>query len=270
MSLLFQESNPDWNPFLSTSSISLPSPEPEEINLPLLQELHYTQQSTFEPQQFPAFLLNHQQYQLPNISTIPIATPTEAQSVVNIEQLTSSSLKPLSQEMRNDSKGFWNKPGMDMFIRWVTDPYTYKRLSNPRPVIGQRAVDIYLELANSVNIKHRTNWDADTVKSKLQYARKKYDAARHLAMSSSESDTDEETLFSKVRSICPYFEELHRIWSECSVRNPPYSKEYSDRAISSNQVPTTSSDNECVDSTLDELSDRLSTQGKIWFDFNIF
>ncbi|KAF9419838.1 hypothetical protein BGZ76_004195 [Entomortierella beljakovae] len=115
---------------------------------------------------------------------------------------------------------------MDMFLDWITDPYTYNKLNNPRPTSGQRAVDLYNELAKAVNDKHGTDWDALAVKSKIQYSKKKYDAAREITKKTGEGDTDEETLRSKVLGICPDYDRFHAIWGGSIVRNPPHSKEY--------------------------------------------
>ncbi|KAG0355495.1 hypothetical protein BGZ54_001131, partial [Gamsiella multidivaricata] len=97
-----------------------------------------------------------------------------------------------------DSKEFWHKPGVDFFVEWITDPCSHEKLSNPRPIAAQRLIDLYDELANLVNKKYSVHWGRDTVKSKIQYAKKKYDKARTLATLTGAGDTDIETLRSQM------------------------------------------------------------------------
>ena len=59
------------------------------------------------------------------------------------------------------------------------------------PTEGNKPVDLHKEIAELVNKKHKANWDAVAVKSKIAYTKKKYDAARKLATATGAGDAEE-------------------------------------------------------------------------------
>ncbi|KAF9990035.1 hypothetical protein BGZ80_005889 [Entomortierella chlamydospora] len=133
-----------------------------------------------------------------------------------------------SATSRNDSKQkFWNAPGMDMFIEWATDSDINEKLINPRPVPGQRAVDLYDEIAAKVNAKHGTKWDRKAIKSKLQYAKAKYDAAKKIARSLGDGeDESDKSLKEQIEAICPPCNKFHAVYGGCIIKNPPPERQY--------------------------------------------
>ncbi|KAF9943833.1 hypothetical protein BGZ65_000157, partial [Modicella reniformis] len=106
-------------------------------------------------------------------------------------------------------------------------PEIQEKLKNPRPIHGQRAVDLYEALAKSINAKYiNANWDKDTVKSKLQYTKKKYDKAKAIVTSTGQGNTETETLESQLLDICPFYHELDAVYSCSLARNPRPERQY--------------------------------------------
>ncbi|KAF9425814.1 hypothetical protein BGZ76_003060 [Entomortierella beljakovae] len=144
-------------------------------------------------------------------------------------QKTPSVAMPASRTRSSRSEGsktFWNSKGMDAFVDWVTDPENHQRLNNPRPTSGKRASDIHLEIADYINSLHDDlKWTAENVKSKIQYAKKKYAEARALSNSTGEGDTDEATLRERILAILPEYDRFHGVYSTSLSRNPPRPKQ---------------------------------------------
>ncbi|KAF9183258.1 hypothetical protein BGZ51_004147 [Haplosporangium sp. Z 767] len=118
-------------------------------------------------------------------------------------------------------KSFWTSPGMDVFIDWVTDPHNHEKLNRKRSISGQKTSGIHDEIAKYVNGIKGTTWDRGTVKSKIQYTKKKYDAARALSTATGAEDTDKEELRSKMLAICPHYDRFHAVYGDSLARSPP-------------------------------------------------
>lgn len=139
----------------------------------------------------------------------------------HISTSNSTSDVPAKDKLTDPKKGFWEIPGMEAFLDWMTDPDNHQRLIKPRPISGQRACDIHAEIAKYVNSKHGTNWDKDIVKGRIQYTKKKYDKARTEMTATGAGDTETETLRERVLAICPCYDRLHAVWGGSLARNPP-------------------------------------------------
>ncbi|KAG0324760.1 hypothetical protein BGZ99_001481 [Dissophora globulifera] len=108
-------------------------------------------------------------------------------------------------------KSFWTTPGMATLIDWMSDPHNYQRLQNKDPALGQKAMAIRKEIAKYVKDarpEEDINWKDYQIKSKIQYIRKKYQAAKDLSstiegfLGPEESDA----LLARQLKICPPFE----------------------------------------------------------------
>ncbi|KAG0211047.1 hypothetical protein B0O80DRAFT_497149 [Mortierella sp. GBAus27b] len=119
-----------------------------------------------------------------------------------------------------DKKTFFNAEGMDTFVDWITDAENYERLTKKRPISGHKLTDVHDDIAKYVNSLHGTTWDRSTVKSKLQYVKKKYDQARDIMSSTGEGNTDTETLSDRVLILCPPFDKLDTVFGTSLSRNP--------------------------------------------------
>ncbi|KAF9108900.1 hypothetical protein BGX27_008186 [Mortierella sp. AM989] len=129
--------------------------------------------------------------------------------------------RPSSVAINNDKKTFWNSKGMDAFVDWLTVPDNHMRLSNPRLTSGKKPRDLYLEIANYVNSIHDTDWTHVTVKSKIQYAKKKYEDAISLIKNTGEEGIDKEIIRKKARAICPDYERFHAVYSSSPSKDTP-------------------------------------------------
>ncbi|KAG0354916.1 hypothetical protein BGZ54_001415, partial [Gamsiella multidivaricata] len=58
-------------------------------------------------------------------------------------------------------------------------------------------------------------------KSKIAYAKKKYDQARAISQQTGAGDTEQETLREQMLSICPHFDKVHAVYGGSLARNPP-------------------------------------------------
>ncbi|KAF9401754.1 hypothetical protein BGX21_000751 [Mortierella sp. AD011] len=109
---------------------------------------------------------------------------------------------------------------MDTFVDWLTDPDNHMRLNNPRSIPGKKQGDLYQEIADQVNNIHDTDWTLETVKSKIQYTKKKYGEATTI-LEASQGNTDEGILCEKIHAICPDYERFHAAYSSALSKNPP-------------------------------------------------
>ncbi|KAF9373790.1 hypothetical protein BGX21_004322 [Mortierella sp. AD011] len=110
---------------------------------------------------------------------------------------------------------------MSTLVDWLTDYENHKRLNNPRPVSGSKPIDLQREIAVHVNALNGTEWDEGHVKSKIQYARKKYQDAKTLANSTGEGDTDKTTLRKRMLELCPDYDRFHAVYSGTLTDDPP-------------------------------------------------
>lgn len=133
--------------------------------------------------------------------------------------------KGVASESTEGMSKFWSNEGMDTFIDWLADPINHERLHRVAPTAGHRPADIHKEIAEIVNSKHNTTWDAVAVKSKIAYTKKKYDAARKLANATGAGDTEEITLTDSMLDECPFYEKLHRVYIGSLKRNAPPPKQ---------------------------------------------
>ncbi|KAF9398062.1 hypothetical protein BGX21_008213 [Mortierella sp. AD011] len=157
---------------------------------------------------------------------------------------------------------------MDSFVDWLTDPDNHMRLNNPRPTSGKKPRDLYQEIADYVNGIHDTDWTHETVKAKIQYAKKKYGEATTIIKKTGEGDTDKETLREKIRGICPDYERFHAVYSSSLSKNPPPPKQstvFSDDEAEDKD--DSDNDNGIADIiselTVEELLDRQSTVDEV-------
>ena len=70
-----------------------------------------------------------------------------------------------------------------------------------------------------------TSWDVVTVKSKIAYTKKKYDAAQMMTTATGAGDTEDTTLRDAMLAECPYYDRLHAVYAGCLKRNPPPPKQ---------------------------------------------
>lgn len=140
-------------------------------------------------------------------------------------QPASKKRKGAASESTDGMSKFWSNEGMVTFIDWLADPINHERLHRVAPTAGHRPADIHKEIADIVNTKHNTTWDAVAVKSKIAYTKKKYDAARKLANSTGAGDTEETTLKDAMLDECPFYDKLHSVYIGSLKRNAPPPKQ---------------------------------------------
>ncbi|KAF9200166.1 hypothetical protein BGZ59_003444 [Podila verticillata] len=176
----------------------------------LLQQQHH-------PQSTPDLDLQlHQQQQHHSQPTPDIQAQQQQQ------QQQQSERQQEHQQTGSSSSQFWRNPGMKALIDWYTDYDNYKRLNAVRPTPGNKPIDVRKEIAAAVNNAEGTDWTEVTVKSKLQYVRKRYMEAKALKVSSTgEGTIGTVTLDSRVKEICPVYERLATVLSGSLVNNGP-------------------------------------------------
>lgn len=127
---------------------------------------------------------------------------------------------------------FWCSEGMGAFVDWITDPHNHEKLNKVRTVSGQKKTDIYEQIAEYVNGIAGTDWNQKIVKSKIDYAKKKYDAARDLAKTTGGGSTENlAELRKQMLELCPEYDRFHAIWGGSLSRNPPPPRESCKRPI---------------------------------------
>ncbi|KAF9157543.1 hypothetical protein BGX20_003850 [Mortierella sp. AD010] len=136
------------------------------------------------------------------------------------QQQPESSTKPVDKR-----KSFWLSPEIDALVDWITDPDNYEKLNKKKPISGQKVSDIHAEIADYINSICQSGWDKHIVKSKIEYAKKKYDQARAISQRTGAGDTEQETLREQIQDICPHFDRFHEVYGGSLSRNPPPFKE---------------------------------------------
>ncbi|KAF9196054.1 hypothetical protein BGZ50_002311 [Haplosporangium sp. Z 11] len=114
---------------------------------------------------------------------------------------------------------FWNKPGMNALLDWLTVPENDHRL-NTGKISGTKIGDLHKEIAEYVNKRSGTTWKADQVKTNIRYARDKYRLAKDLTNTTSEGDAETETLRERMLAICPAYDRLYAVYENSMIRDP--------------------------------------------------
>ncbi|KAG0359183.1 hypothetical protein BGZ54_010076 [Gamsiella multidivaricata] len=128
-----------------------------------------------------------------------------------------------SSDAASDSKThFWRNPGMKALVDWCTDFDNYKRLNTVRPTVGNKPIDVRKETTIFVNKAEGIIWTDVTVKSKLQYVKKRFMEAKTLKRKTAgEGTIGMVTLDSRMKDICPVCERLVAVLSGSLVNNGP-------------------------------------------------
>ncbi|KAF9582899.1 hypothetical protein BGW38_010608 [Lunasporangiospora selenospora] len=87
---------------------------------------------------------------------------------------------PIENPSSEPGSQFWRNPGMKTLIDWYTVYENFKRLNAVRPPQGHKPKEVRVEIAAKVNRKENTTWDEGTVKSKVQYMKKRFAEAKTL------------------------------------------------------------------------------------------
>ncbi|KAF9946363.1 hypothetical protein BGZ72_000386 [Mortierella alpina] len=106
---------------------------------------------------------------------------------------------------------FWSQPGMISFVNWVATPENYATMSGKKSS-GQTLGQAVERLRSYIKEQSGVKWLPSQIRSKLQYARKKYDLAADLARTYAALDTEPQKLRYKMLDICPFYEQLHSVY----------------------------------------------------------
>ncbi|KAF9190777.1 hypothetical protein BGZ50_009828 [Haplosporangium sp. Z 11] len=135
------------------------------------------------------------------------------------------SMKPKQEiqqpKKRREKRSFWTAPGMNELVDWLTDFDNHKRLHAVRPVSGQRPVDVRKEISAYIKERCGAEMDEAQIKSKIQYAKKRYQEAKELTERTGEGDTESGTLRERMLELCPDYDRFHAIYAGNLALDPP-------------------------------------------------
>ncbi|KAF9154798.1 hypothetical protein BGX20_004588, partial [Mortierella sp. AD010] len=197
-----------YQPLLASSY--QPPPNPSHSSAAVFYAAHHT----------PTAIPQQKNTQTEIVTLSPTPSPLLPSRAVSM-QPAHDETKPDNLVTKESKKAFWTAPGMSTLVDWLTDYENHKRLNNPRPVSGSKPIDLQREIAVHVNALNGTEWDEGHVKSKIQYARKKYQDAKTLANSTGEGDTDKTTLRKRMLELCPDYDRFHAVYSGTLTDDPP-------------------------------------------------
>ncbi|KAF9287998.1 hypothetical protein BGZ68_000953 [Mortierella alpina] len=153
---------------------------------------------------------------------LPKPTSSSSSSLMSARHRSSalSNSSPLLSIPTDDSKRppFWSQEGMVPFVDWITTPANHAALLNHRrsstsSSSGETMSQALERLRAYVKEKTGVKWLQSQIRSKLQYARKKYDMARKLGESrTSLRDTDTAKLRRRMLDLCPYYEKFNAVY----------------------------------------------------------
>jgi len=187
----------------TTTQLSFKQP----LSLPMAKRKHQPTTETTPPG--PSL-------RLPSIAPIPV--PIVVDNLITAEVSTSASIPTGTTDSKKSS--FWTQPGIVPFVSWLTDPDNHKTLNKKKTTAGETTNEMLDKLRAYVKDKSGIEWTREQVKGKIQYAKKKYDAANKLRTSTGEGN-DITTLRSRMLDHCPYFDQFHAVYSSSLARNPP-------------------------------------------------
>ncbi|KAF9092684.1 hypothetical protein BGX27_001755 [Mortierella sp. AM989] len=155
--------------------------------------------------------------------SLPSASASASHSsATNFNSFTINRTRP--ETINVEKRSFWKGKGMDAFVDWMTDPENHQRLNNPLPLPGRRACDVHQEIANYVNSLHSDlKWTVDNVKSKIQYAKKKYVEARAI-INSTDGDIEDATFCEQALTLMPDYNRFQAVYGASLDRNRPRPK----------------------------------------------
>lgn len=199
--------------------------------------LRSTHQSTIEhrPLPVPSYLyVSSHSTAIPQSSSNPRTdfstqspTPTPSPLLLAEHSMPPEQSVPPEHQRENAAskdpkkQSFWEVLGTSTLVDWLADYDNHKRLNAPRPVSGCKPIDVRKEIAALVNRTHGTEWDESNVKSKIQYAKKKYQDAKAILASTGEGNTDYAILRKRILEICPPFDRLHAVYSGTLSHDAP-------------------------------------------------
>ncbi|KAF9558878.1 hypothetical protein EC968_006803 [Mortierella alpina] len=144
---------------------------------------------------------------------------------------------PLVKQVR---PRFWDSEGMDVFVDWITKPENHATLHRKRtyfpsssslpasssstsrtangvssfPSAGESSSVAVDRLQDHIREQCHIEWSISQIRSKLQYAKRKYDIATSFSDIYKTMDNDKDK--AKVRRMmlweCPYYEQFHAIY----------------------------------------------------------
>ncbi|KAF9584165.1 hypothetical protein BGW38_007365, partial [Lunasporangiospora selenospora] len=126
----------------------------------------------------------------------------------------------------------WSKPGMKMFMNWLTNPIYWQMYNKKNPEAGYKQGDLRALLAQMINdaikaeqaktervvssLKKDSKWTAIKVKTSILYVRRLFRKAVKL-----NSTGKGGTILNRQEKLCPYFVRLQPIFGVSLAANPP-------------------------------------------------
>ncbi|KAF9211576.1 hypothetical protein BGZ59_007883 [Podila verticillata] len=163
------------------------------------------------------------------LSAMPAIRPIRSNTLTPApdgDSASSASRTP-SNDVEVDGKGFWNKNGMDVLVDWITEPENHKRYFVKRKA-GVTLGHLQEEIAQLINQRNldsgketATKWTKSTVKSRMEYLKKKYNLASAELKKTGAGDNDDGTLMDLVRDICPCYDKLSTVFRGTLLQDPP-------------------------------------------------
>ncbi|KAF8961584.1 hypothetical protein BGZ46_001325 [Entomortierella lignicola] len=107
---------------------------------------------------------------------------------------------------------------MSVFLDWFLDPVNNERLRSPKSSssggVHNKVADLHAEIVEYVKERSGTTWEISQVKTKIKYAREKYNRARNLIRkASTQGNIDEQTLRDMVLNMCPDYDRFHELYA---------------------------------------------------------
>ncbi|KAF9111590.1 hypothetical protein BGW39_004318, partial [Mortierella sp. 14UC] len=178
-----------------------------------------------------------QTYTRSSVSAIPstpllspsFATGTAESSSSSSVSASSSTLTGAgtAQELTSE-KSYWDKPGVNKVVEWMTDVENMKRRLKKNKTAGNKVSELNAEIAAFVNTAcgfqpgDKDFYTVTTAKSKYDYIHDIYKECKKKLGSTGNGDTEDETLRQKILKDCPKFDDLDQIFGTrlSSTTNP--------------------------------------------------
>ncbi|KAK3838884.1 MAG: hypothetical protein J3R72DRAFT_6724 [Linnemannia gamsii] len=170
------------------------------------------------------------QSSLSAIPSTPIQSPSFATGAVETSSVAASSTMTgagTTQELTSE-KSYWDKPGVNKVVEWMTDEENMKRRLKKNKTAGNKVPDLNAEIATFVNTAcgfqpgDKDFYTVTTAKSKYDYIHDIYKECKKKLGSTGNGDTEDETLRHKILKDCPRFDDLDQIFGSrlSSTTNP--------------------------------------------------
>lgn len=120
------------------------------------------------------------------------------------------------QEQMLRQGNFWENDVTRFVVDWLSNVGNYQRLMNPRPISGNRVVDIQQEITTQVNERLGLECTISQIKSKIAYIKKLYRQAVNMNSTGAGGD-----ILERQEARCPPFQRLDASFSSSLALNHP-------------------------------------------------